>query len=69
MRTLVVDASVAVKWQLRDEEHVDIADAIKEAFLRHTVNYLAELREANARERRLVEILDNLAGRRIIEGS
>jgi predicted nucleic acid-binding protein len=40
VRTLVVDASVAVKWQLRDEEHVDIADAIKEAFLRHTVELI-----------------------------
>jgi uncharacterized Zn finger protein len=29
--------------------------------------YLAELRQANARKPRLVEILDGLAGRRIIE--
>lgn len=33
MKTLVVDASVGVKWQLDDEEHVDQADAIKRAFL------------------------------------
>ncbi len=32
-------------------------------------SYLAKLRQANARKRRLIEILDNLAGRRIIEGS
>jgi uncharacterized Zn finger protein len=32
-------------------------------------SYLAELRQANARKPRLVEILDGLAGRRIIEGS
>lgn len=31
-------------------------------------NYLTELREANARKRRLLEILDSLAGRRIVEG-
>ena len=33
----MVDASVAVKWQLRDEEHVDKADVIKQAFLFRTV--------------------------------
>lgn len=32
-------------------------------------SYLAALRQANARKRRLVEILDGLTGRRIIEGS
>jgi predicted nucleic acid-binding protein len=36
----VVDASVAVKWQLRDEEHVDKADAIKQAFLLRTVGLI-----------------------------
>lgn len=30
-------------------------------------SYLAQLRQANARKRRLLEILDNLAGRRIID--
>jgi predicted nucleic acid-binding protein len=37
VKTLVVDASVAVKWQLDDEEYVDRADAIKHAFLQRTV--------------------------------
>jgi predicted nucleic acid-binding protein len=37
---LVVDASVAVKWQLRDEEYVDKADAIKQAFLLHTLELI-----------------------------
>ncbi|MFB0508339.1 MAG: hypothetical protein ACETWT_16570 [Thermodesulfobacteriota bacterium] len=32
-------------------------------------SYLAELREVNARKRRLLEILDSLTGRRIVEGS
>ena len=36
----MVDASVAVKWQLRDEEHVDKADAIKQAFLLRTVELI-----------------------------
>jgi len=40
VKTLVVDASVAVKWQLRDEEHVDKADAIKRAFLFRTVGLI-----------------------------
>lgn len=31
-------------------------------------SYLAELRQANVRKRRLLEILDSLAGRRIVEG-
>lgn len=31
-------------------------------------SYLAELRQANARKRRLLETLDSLAGRRIVEG-
>ena len=36
----MIDASVAVKWQLRDEEHVDKADAIKQAFLLRTVELI-----------------------------
>ena len=36
----MVDASVAVKWQLRDEEYVDKADAIKQAFLLRSVGLL-----------------------------
>jgi predicted nucleic acid-binding protein len=36
----VVDASVAVTWQLRDEEHVDKADAIKQAFLLRPVGLI-----------------------------
>jgi uncharacterized Zn finger protein len=32
-------------------------------------DYLAGLRQANVRKRRLVEILDHLKGGRIIEGS
>ena len=36
----MVDTSVAVKWQLRDEEHVDKADAIKQAFLFRTVGLI-----------------------------
>lgn len=36
----MVDASVAIKWQLRDEEHVDKADAIKQAFLLRTVGLI-----------------------------
>lgn len=37
MKTLVMDASVAVKWQLDDEEHIDKADAIRQAFVRQVV--------------------------------
>lgn len=37
MKTLIVDAGVAVKWQLDDEEHVDKADAIRRAFVRQAV--------------------------------
>jgi hypothetical protein len=37
VKTLVVDASVAVKWQLDDEEHVDRADAIRSAFIRGAI--------------------------------
>jgi predicted nucleic acid-binding protein len=40
VKTLVVDASVAVKWQLRDEEYVDKADTIKQAFLLRTVELI-----------------------------
>ncbi len=40
MKTLVVDASVGVKWQLNDEEDVDKAVAIRQAFLRHTVEII-----------------------------
>ncbi len=40
MKTFVVDASVAVKWQLDDEEYVDKADAIKQAFLRREVDFI-----------------------------
>lgn len=36
----MVDASVAVKWQLRDEEHIDKADAIKQAFLLRTLELI-----------------------------
>jgi len=32
-------------------------------------SYLAQLREANVRKRRLLEILDSLTGGRILEGS
>lgn len=32
MKKVVIDASVAVKWQLDDEEHVDKADVIKKEF-------------------------------------
>ena len=34
---LVVDASVAVKWQLDVEEYVDKADTIRQAFVRQVV--------------------------------
>jgi predicted nucleic acid-binding protein len=37
VKTLVVDASVAVKWQLDDEEHVDRANAIRSAFIRGAI--------------------------------
>jgi predicted nucleic acid-binding protein len=37
VKTLVLDASVAVKWQLNDEEHADKADAIKQAFVREAI--------------------------------
>ncbi|HKA56489.1 MAG TPA: type II toxin-antitoxin system VapC family toxin [Candidatus Binatia bacterium] len=37
MKTVVVDASVGVKWQLADEEHVDKAIAIRQAFLRRAL--------------------------------
>lgn len=40
MKALVIDASVAVKWQLRDEEHIDKADAIKQAFLLRTMELI-----------------------------
>jgi predicted nucleic acid-binding protein len=40
VKTLVVDASVGVKWQLNDEEYVDKAVAIRQAFLRHTVEII-----------------------------
>jgi predicted nucleic acid-binding protein len=40
VKTLVVDASVAVKWQLDDEEHVDRADAIRQAFVRQAVTLI-----------------------------
>jgi predicted nucleic acid-binding protein len=37
VKILVVDASVGVKWQLDDEEHVDRADAIRDAFVQRAV--------------------------------
>jgi predicted nucleic acid-binding protein len=37
VKTLVVDASVGVKWQLDDEEHVDKAETIKQAFVRQVL--------------------------------
>ena len=40
MKTLVVDASVGVKWQLDDEEHVDKAEAIKGAFVRRALTLM-----------------------------
>lgn len=40
MNTLVVDASVGVKWQLDDEEHVDKAEAIKQAFVRRVLHLM-----------------------------
>jgi predicted nucleic acid-binding protein len=39
VNTLVVDASVGVKWQLDDEEHVDKAEAIKRAFVRQALTH------------------------------
>jgi predicted nucleic acid-binding protein len=40
VKTLVVDASVGVKWQLDDEEHVDKAEAIKRAFVRRALTLM-----------------------------
>ena len=40
MKTLVVDASVGVKWQLNDEEYVDKAVAIRQAFLHRTIKVI-----------------------------
>src|SRR5262245_33569009 len=35
-----MDASVGVKWQLDDEEHVDKAEAIKQAFVRQVLTLI-----------------------------
>jgi hypothetical protein len=40
VKTLVVDASVGVKWQLDDEEPVDKAEAIKGAFVRRALTLM-----------------------------
>jgi predicted nucleic acid-binding protein len=40
VKTLVVDASVGVKWQLDDEEHVDKAEAIKRAFVQRALSLI-----------------------------
>ncbi|MEK6657041.1 MAG: type II toxin-antitoxin system VapC family toxin [Nitrospirota bacterium] len=41
MKRIVIDASVATKWHLDDEEFIDEAIAIKDAFLENKIELIA----------------------------